>query len=98
MNRKPKASQKKEKFKSNIFELINYFEFEPFLQLPYAYFRCDFSELESECFSSRFFRLNLESGEVDCVDSETLIECGTPYCCSVITNIKEICKTEEVNG
>lgn len=90
MKSEANAKKKKEKFTSNIFELINYFKEEPWIQLPYAYFSCDWSEKALRNICCKFFRIHLESGEVKCVDSATLKECNTPYCCSVLCDLKDL--------
>lgn len=92
------SKKKKEKFKSNIFELINYFKEEPWIQLPYAYFCCNSSEKVLRDICTRFFQLHLESGEVKCVDATTLKEGNMPYCCSILSGVRELNRTEEENG
>jgi len=96
MSRDLKTKKKKEKFTSDIFELINYFEFKPWINLPYAYFRCDSSELERGCWSTRFFGLNLRTDEVKCIDPETLEECNMPYCCSILSDLRDLREFREL--
>lgn len=91
-----KQSEKNEKFTSNIKELIELFGVEPHIVLPYAYFGCPGSADTDSGFCTRFFRLSLESGEVECVDTDTYQECQICGCCNVINGIKEY-RLEEDN-
>lgn len=91
-----KQPEKNEKFTSNIKELIEFFGVEPHIDLPYAYFGCLCSVDTDRGFCTRFFRLSLESGEVECVDADTYQECKIGGCCNVINGIKE-CRTEGEN-
>lgn len=96
MKKKAKQSEKNEKFTSNIKELIELFEDEPHFILPHAYFACPYSlDMDKKCYT-RFFRLNLESGEVECVDADTYQECKICGCCAVINGIREY-RLEEDN-
>lgn len=91
----------KEKFTSNLLELINYFGFEPMIKSPYAYFGCEHSEIEDKHFCSRFVRFHLGSGEIRCIDPDSSEELEMPYCCSILSGLREfreLNKTEGKNG